>query len=94
MSVIVQAGILHQSRDWPKAAKASYKMKKHVDPIHVTVHFLQAAARGQRFEAHIRTLRTGKGFDNVMAKLVQLDKVSCRSYSRNRKMTLVDGLNE
>ena len=40
MSVIVEAGILHQNRDWPAAANASYEVKKHVDPIHVSIHFL------------------------------------------------------
>ncbi|KAF9262892.1 hypothetical protein L218DRAFT_866279 [Marasmius fiardii PR-910] len=43
---------------------------RHRDPIHVTAHFLRATAI-QPFTIHVRKLREGKGFTNLVAELIQ-----------------------
>ncbi|KAE9408986.1 hypothetical protein BT96DRAFT_932273 [Gymnopus androsaceus JB14] len=45
----------------------------HLDPIHVTAHFLNAASLSP-FEVHIRCLKRGKRFTNLVAELLQ-DKI-------------------
>jgi hypothetical protein len=40
------------------------------DPIHVTAHYLRTTSVSH-FEVHIRTLKTGKGFSNIVADLIQ-----------------------
>ncbi|KAF7364836.1 hypothetical protein MVEN_00353900 [Mycena venus] len=42
----------------------------HRDPIHAAAHFLQPTSIAP-FEVHVRTLRKGRGFTNVLADLVQ-----------------------
>ena len=42
----------------------------HRDPLHVTAHFLRSTAVSP-FEVEIRTLKTGRGFTNITAELVQ-----------------------
>ncbi|ESK95191.1 hypothetical protein Moror_1009 [Moniliophthora roreri MCA 2997] len=44
----------------------------HPDPVHVTAHFLRTTAVSP-FEVHIRQLKTGKGFTNLTADLIQQD---------------------
>ncbi|KAJ7439226.1 thioesterase-like superfamily-domain-containing protein [Mycena latifolia] len=46
----------------------------HRDPIHVTSHFLQAASIAP-FQVRVRTLKRGRGFTNLIADLVQLDRI-------------------
>ncbi|KDQ25348.1 hypothetical protein PLEOSDRAFT_1077944 [Pleurotus ostreatus PC15] len=46
----------------------------HRDPIHVTAHYLRTTAVAP-FEVHIRILRSGKGFTNVLADFVQADQL-------------------
>lgn len=42
----------------------------HKDPIHVTAHFLRQSAP-EPFEIHIRVLKSGKIFTNIIAELIQ-----------------------
>ena len=42
----------------------------HVDPLHVTAHFLRTTSVGS-FKIHVRTLKIGNGFTNLTAELVQ-----------------------
>ncbi|TFK40756.1 thioesterase-like superfamily-domain-containing protein [Crucibulum laeve] len=42
----------------------------HIDPIHVTAHYLRTTYI-LPFEVHVRTLKTGKGFTNLSAELIQ-----------------------
>ncbi|KAK7028141.1 hypothetical protein VNI00_014956 [Paramarasmius palmivorus] len=42
----------------------------HPDPVHITAHFLRTTAVGP-FQVHIRQLKTGKGFTNLIADLLQ-----------------------
>ncbi|KAF7364838.1 hypothetical protein MVEN_00354100 [Mycena venus] len=51
----------------------------HRDPIHVSAHFLQATSIAP-FEVHVRTLRKGRGFTNVLADLVQQDRTRITSH--------------
>ncbi|KAJ7149054.1 thioesterase-like superfamily-domain-containing protein [Mycena crocata] len=45
----------------------------HPDPVHVMGHFLQATSIAP-FEVHVRTLKKGRGFINILADLVQQDR--------------------
>ncbi|KAJ6583985.1 thioesterase-like superfamily-domain-containing protein [Mycena vulgaris] len=45
----------------------------HRDPIHVTSHFLQATSIAP-FQVHVRTLKRGRGFTNLIADLIQQDR--------------------
>ncbi len=42
----------------------------HKDPLHVTAHFLRPVSIGP-VEIRVRRLRTGQGFTNLTAELVQ-----------------------
>jgi hypothetical protein len=42
----------------------------HKDPIHVTAHFLRQSAV-EPFEIHLRVLRSGKIFTNIIAEFIQ-----------------------
>lgn len=58
LALIVEACIQRQSTS------------THPDPIHVTAHYLRTTAIA-RFEVQIHTLRSGRGFTNITADLVQ-----------------------
>jgi len=58
LALIVEACIQYQSTTG------------HKDPIHVTAHYLRATAVAP-FEICIRKIKTGKGFTNLTAELVQ-----------------------
>lgn len=58
LGLVLQAVVVHQSGS------------VHPDLIHVTAHFIKSAMVGP-FEVHIRTIKIGKGFKNLMATLVQ-----------------------
>ncbi|KAF8073935.1 thioesterase-like superfamily-domain-containing protein [Lyophyllum atratum] len=58
LALLVDACIRHQSSS------------NHPDPIHVTAHYVRAAAISQ-FEIRIRTVKTGRSFSNLIADLHQ-----------------------
>ncbi|KIJ62533.1 hypothetical protein HYDPIDRAFT_30141 [Hydnomerulius pinastri MD-312] len=58
LGTVIEACIEHQSRS------------SHIDPIHVSAHFLRATNAGAG-EVYIRVLKTGKTFTNLLADLVQ-----------------------
>ncbi|KAF9464120.1 thioesterase-like superfamily-domain-containing protein [Collybia nuda] len=60
LALIVDACIQHQSK----------AQSGHVDPIHVTAHYLRTTAIA-RFEVFVRVLKSGRGFTNLTADLVQ-----------------------
>ncbi|KAJ7701436.1 thioesterase-like superfamily-domain-containing protein [Mycena rosella] len=62
LALAIQAGVQHQASTL------------HRDPIHVTSHFLQAASIAP-FQVHVRTLKRGRGFTNLLAELVQQDRI-------------------
>ncbi|KAF7353850.1 hypothetical protein MVEN_01070600 [Mycena venus] len=63
LSLIVQACIENQAGS------------EHPDPLHVSAHYLQAT-RTATFEVHLRVLKRGRSFINILADLVQRDR-SC-----------------
>jgi hypothetical protein len=60
LALITEACIQHQSGS-PSG---------HSDPIHITAHYLRTTAVSQ-FEILIRVLKSGRGFTNLTADLVQ-----------------------
>ncbi|RDB14795.1 hypothetical protein Hypma_016330 [Hypsizygus marmoreus] len=60
LALIVEAAIQYQ------AASTS----GHKDPIHVTAHYLRTTSVAH-FEVRVRTLKTGRGFTNLTAELIQ-----------------------
>jgi hypothetical protein len=42
----------------------------HPDPIHVSAHYLHSTSIGP-FTVHVRKLKQGRGFSNVVADLIQ-----------------------
>ncbi|KAF9046939.1 hypothetical protein BDZ89DRAFT_66041 [Hymenopellis radicata] len=44
------------------------------DPVHVTIHFLQSACV-DKFDIHVRALKKGKMYTNLLAEFVQKGKV-------------------
>lgn len=58
LGLMLQACIEHQSST------------KHLDPIHVTAHFMRSAVVGE-FEVHIRVLKSGRGFTNLSVQFMQ-----------------------
>ncbi|KAL0960802.1 hypothetical protein HGRIS_005818 [Hohenbuehelia grisea] len=62
LALILQACIEHQSST------------SHRDPIHVTAHYLRTTSK-TAFEVRIKALKTGKGFTNLTAELVQEDQL-------------------
>ena len=48
----------------------------HLDPIHITAHFLRPTVAAP-FTVHVRTIKTGSGFTNLTAELLQ--EVRCIS---------------
>ncbi|KAH7925599.1 hypothetical protein BV22DRAFT_1195078 [Leucogyrophana mollusca] len=58
LGVALEACIKHQSSS------------SHRDPVHVTAHFLRASNVGN-VEVHVRTLKSGKSFTNLLADIVQ-----------------------
>jgi hypothetical protein len=44
--------------------------RAHVDPLHVTAHFLRTTSVDS-FKIHVCTLKIGNGFTNLTAELVQ-----------------------
>ncbi|KZT27455.1 hypothetical protein NEOLEDRAFT_1176863 [Neolentinus lepideus HHB14362 ss-1] len=67
LALVVEASIRHQ---------ASTPLR---DPIHVTAHFLRTTAVAE-FEIHVRTLRTGKGFTNLVADFKQQNEVKLTTH--------------
>jgi len=63
LGTIVEACINHQVGSSP-----------HVDPIHISAHFLRATNAGGG-EVHVKALKTGKTFTNILAELVQQGNV-------------------
>lgn len=53
--------------------------RAHVDPLHVTAHFLRATSVGS-FKIHVSTLKIGKGFTNLTAELVQENVVKVTTH--------------
>ncbi|KAJ7494364.1 thioesterase-like superfamily-domain-containing protein [Mycena galericulata] len=43
----------------------------HPDPMHLTAHFLQPTRTATSFEVHLRVLKQGRSFVNILADLVQ-----------------------
>ncbi|OBZ76863.1 hypothetical protein A0H81_03446 [Grifola frondosa] len=62
VGIILEAAIQHQSGS------------KHPDPIHLTVHFLRIP-RLATLHVHVRVLKIGRDFTNLLADLVQNDTV-------------------
>jgi len=58
LALIMEACIRYQSN------------ASHIDPIHVTAHYLRATAVAP-FVVHVHTLKNGKGFTNLTAELTQ-----------------------
>lgn len=58
LALIMEACIRYQSSS------------SHIDPIHVTAHYLRTTAIAP-FAVHVHTLKTGKGFTNLTAELTQ-----------------------
>ncbi|KAF7359103.1 hypothetical protein MSAN_01251500 [Mycena sanguinolenta] len=58
LGLIVQACIEHQAGS------------EHPDPLHVSAHYLQAT-KTSALEVHIRVLKRGRSFINILADLVQ-----------------------
>ncbi|TFK52327.1 hypothetical protein OE88DRAFT_1734343 [Heliocybe sulcata] len=67
LGLVVEACIRHQ---------ASEPLR---DPIHVTAHFLRTTAVAE-FEIHVRTLRAGKSFANLVAEFKQQDEVKITAH--------------
>ncbi|OBZ66963.1 hypothetical protein A0H81_13325 [Grifola frondosa] len=59
---MLEAAIHHQSST------------NHRDPIHIAVHFLRVATRRAPVEVHVRVLKIGRDFTNLLVDLVQNDK--------------------
>ncbi|KII86680.1 hypothetical protein PLICRDRAFT_143089 [Plicaturopsis crispa FD-325 SS-3] len=59
LAMVLDACIKYQS---PTKAK---------DPIHVTAHFLSSTSAKEPCEIHVRTLKTGRAFSNIVASLIQ-----------------------
>ncbi|KAI0301133.1 thioesterase-like superfamily-domain-containing protein [Multifurca ochricompacta] len=51
----------------------------HKDPLHVTAHFLRLVSTGP-LEVHVRRVRSGKGFSNLTAELVQGSEIKVTSH--------------
>lgn len=60
LGLVIQACMEHQRE----------RSSPHRDPIHVTAHFLRSTAVAP-FKVHVRTLRTGRGYSNILAELKQ-----------------------
>jgi len=49
---------------------------KHPDPVNVTAHYLEIV-QVAAFQVRVRTLKTGRGFSNVLAEFLQEVSSDC-----------------
>ncbi|KAH6911572.1 thioesterase-like superfamily-domain-containing protein [Coprinopsis sp. MPI-PUGE-AT-0042] len=59
LALVLEACIQHQART------------SHFDPLHITSHFLRPTTPSASFTVRVQTLKTGKGFTNLTADLIQ-----------------------
>ncbi|KAJ2927492.1 hypothetical protein H1R20_g9608, partial [Candolleomyces eurysporus] len=69
LALILQSCIQHQAST------------PHVDPLHISAHFLRPTNSQVPFKVYVQTVKTGKGFSNLVAEFRQEDSVRITSHA-------------
>ncbi|KAJ3535979.1 hypothetical protein NMY22_g6239 [Coprinellus aureogranulatus] len=53
----------------------------HIDPLHISAHYLRQTNSSIPFKVYVHTLKTGKGFSNLVAELYQEDTLRITAHA-------------
>ncbi|KAJ3514217.1 hypothetical protein NMY22_g14814 [Coprinellus aureogranulatus] len=53
----------------------------HIDPLHISAHYLRQTNSSIPFKVYVHTLKTGKGFSNLVAELYQENTLRITSHA-------------